>query len=243
MALPQTPVFQLRIIFVIKNKKQKRRKSLGAGGRTLYEAALFSFLFNPLVNLDSLPLFYTSSVKLRLQYFVPLFTNLAWTSATMKEEYPPLQKRGRSSLYPSWQLQSYRLIVGTREGSQDCRAHHPLTGCPLESRLRCHDIWHPDTGMQTGLTWRSTHSQRARSGPGSVPLHTFPFWVAHFPRCPWSNWFHPTYTRSAGWSSCVCLARCLCPFHEDMFMEDTLVTDEWLAHVLGEGLHFYFNIL
>lgn len=92
MALPQTPVFQLRIIFVIKNKKQKRRKSLGAGGRTFYEAALFSFLFNPLVNSDSLPLFYTSSVKLRLQYFVPLFTNLAWTSATVKEEYPPLQK-------------------------------------------------------------------------------------------------------------------------------------------------------
>lgn len=90
MALPQIPVFQLRIIFVIKNKKEK--KSLGTGGRTSYEAALFSFLFNPLVNLDSLPLFYTSSVKLRLQYFVPLFTNLAWTSATVKEEYPPLQR-------------------------------------------------------------------------------------------------------------------------------------------------------
>lgn len=76
MAVPQIPVFQLRIIFVIKNKKEE--KSLGAGGRTLYEAALFSFLFNPLVNSDSLPLFYTISVKLRLQYFVPLFTNLAW---------------------------------------------------------------------------------------------------------------------------------------------------------------------
>lgn len=36
IALPQIPVFQLRIIFVIKKKK----KSLGAGGRTLYEAAL-----------------------------------------------------------------------------------------------------------------------------------------------------------------------------------------------------------
>lgn len=86
MALPQIPVFQLRIIFVIKNKKEK--KSVGTGGRTLYEAALFSFLFNPLVNLDPLPLFYTSSVKLRLQYFVPLFTNLAWTSAAVKGEYP-----------------------------------------------------------------------------------------------------------------------------------------------------------
>lgn len=37
IALPQIPVFQLRIIFVIKKKK---KKSLGAGGRTLYEAAL-----------------------------------------------------------------------------------------------------------------------------------------------------------------------------------------------------------
>lgn len=46
----------------------------------------FLFFFNPLVNLDSLPLFYNFSVKLRLQYFVSLFTNLAWTSATMKEE-------------------------------------------------------------------------------------------------------------------------------------------------------------
>lgn len=75
-----------------KQKTKKKKKSLGAGGRTLYQAALFSFLFNPLVNLDSLPLFYTSSVKLRLQYFVPLFTNLAWTSATVKEECPPLEK-------------------------------------------------------------------------------------------------------------------------------------------------------
>lgn len=78
MALPQIPVFQLRIIFVIKKKK-----SLGAGGRTLYEAALC--LFYPLVNSDLL-LFYISSVKLCLQYFVSLFTNLAWTPATMKEE-------------------------------------------------------------------------------------------------------------------------------------------------------------
>lgn len=76
MALPQVPVFQLRIIFVI--------KSLGAGGRTLYEAALC--FFYPLVNLDLLLLFYTSSVKLCLQYFVSLFTNLAWTPATVKEE-------------------------------------------------------------------------------------------------------------------------------------------------------------
>lgn len=99
MALPQIPVFQLRIIFVVKNKnKKKKEKSLGAGGKTLYEAALF-FFFNPLVNLDSLPLFYMSSVKLRLQYFVSLFTNLAWTSATMKEENLHLQKLGRSSLY------------------------------------------------------------------------------------------------------------------------------------------------
>lgn len=83
MALPQIPVFQLRIIFVIKNKT-KKKKSLGAGGRTLYEAALC--FFYPLVNLDLLLLFYTSSVKLCLQYFVSLFTNLAWTPATMKEE-------------------------------------------------------------------------------------------------------------------------------------------------------------
>lgn len=61
----------------------------------------FFFFFNPLVNLDSLPLFYMSSVKLRLQYFVSLFTNLAWTSATMKEENLHLQKLGRSSLYTS----------------------------------------------------------------------------------------------------------------------------------------------
>lgn len=97
---PQIPVFQLRIIFVIKNKN-KKEESLGAGGRTLYEAALFLFFFNPLVNLDSLPLFYISSVKLRLQYFVSLFTNLAWTSATVKEENLHLQKLGRSSLYTS----------------------------------------------------------------------------------------------------------------------------------------------
>lgn len=76
MALPQTPVFQLRILFVI--------KSLGTGGRTLYEAALC--FFYPLVNLDLLLLFYTNSVKLCLQYFVSLFTNLAWTPATVKEE-------------------------------------------------------------------------------------------------------------------------------------------------------------
>lgn len=104
MALPQIPVFQLRIIFVVKNKNKKKEeeeKSLGAGGKTLYEAALFFFFFNPLVNLDSLPLFYMSSVKLRLQYFVSLFTNLAWTSATMKEENLHLQKLGRSYLYTS----------------------------------------------------------------------------------------------------------------------------------------------
>lgn len=77
--------------YICNQKQKKKKKSLSTGGRTSYEAALFSFLFNPLVNLDSLPLFYTSSVKLRLQYFVPLFTNLAWTSATVKEEYPPLQ--------------------------------------------------------------------------------------------------------------------------------------------------------
>lgn len=52
----------------------------------MYEAALWFFL-NPLVNLDFL-LFYTSSVKLCLQYFVPLFTNLAWTPATGKEGNP-----------------------------------------------------------------------------------------------------------------------------------------------------------
>lgn len=89
IALPQIPVFQLRIIFVIKKKK-----SLGAGGRTLYEAALW--LFYPLVNLDLLLLFYTSSVKLCLQYFVSLFTNLAWTPATVKRrESSCLQKLGR----------------------------------------------------------------------------------------------------------------------------------------------------
>jgi len=44
-----------------------------------------SGFFYPLVNLDLL-LFYTSSVKLCLQYFVSLFTNLAWTPATVKEE-------------------------------------------------------------------------------------------------------------------------------------------------------------
>lgn len=98
MALPQIPVFQLRIIFVIKKKEEEEEKSLGAGGKTLYEAAFF-FFFNPLVNLDSLPVFYMSSVKLRLQYFVSLFTNLAWTSATMKEENLHLQILGRSSLY------------------------------------------------------------------------------------------------------------------------------------------------
>lgn len=75
MALPQTLVFQLRILFVI--------NSLGAGGRTSNEAALC--FFYPLVNLDLL-LFYTNSVKLCLQYFVSLFTNLAWTPATVRQE-------------------------------------------------------------------------------------------------------------------------------------------------------------
>lgn len=42
--------------------------------------------FYPLVNWGLLLQFYTSSVKLCLQYFVSLFTNLAWTPATMKEE-------------------------------------------------------------------------------------------------------------------------------------------------------------
>lgn len=84
-----------------KQKKKKRRKITWRRGKTLYEAALFFFFLNPLVNLDSLPLFSTSSVKLRLQYFVSLFTNLAWTSATVKEENLHLQKLGRSSLYTS----------------------------------------------------------------------------------------------------------------------------------------------
>lgn len=51
MALPQVPVFQLRIIFVI--------KSLGVGGRTSYEAALC--FFYPLVNLDLLLLFWVTN--------------------------------------------------------------------------------------------------------------------------------------------------------------------------------------
>lgn len=103
MALPQIPVFQLRIIFVIKNKnkKKKEEKSLGAEGKLYMKLPSFFFFLNPLVNLDSLPLFSTSSVKLRLQYFVSLFTNLAWTSATVKEENLHLQKLGRSSLYTS----------------------------------------------------------------------------------------------------------------------------------------------
>lgn len=45
-----------------------------------------SGFFYPLVNSDLLLLFYTSSVKLCLQYFVSLFTNLAWTPATVNEE-------------------------------------------------------------------------------------------------------------------------------------------------------------
>lgn len=97
---PPNPSFSAQdYIFSQKQKQKKEEKSLGAGGKTLYEAALF--FFNPLVNLDSLPLFYMSSVKLRLQYFVSLFTNLAWTSATRKEENLHLQKLGRSSLYTS----------------------------------------------------------------------------------------------------------------------------------------------
>lgn len=100
MALPQIPVFQLRIIFLVKNKNKKKKKNHLAQEGKLY-MKLPSFFFNPLVNLDSLPLFYMSSVKLRLQYFVSLFTNLAWTSATRKEENLHLQKLGRSSLYTS----------------------------------------------------------------------------------------------------------------------------------------------
>lgn len=229
MALPQIPVFQLRIIFVIKNKKEK--KSLGTGGRTSYEAALFSFLFNPLVNLDSLPLFYTSSVKLRLQYFVPLFTNLAWTSATVKEEYPPLQMWGRPSLYTSWQLQSHGLIVGTREGSHDCRSRHLLTGCPLESHL---------APRHRSASWPHVKEHtwpEGSSGPGSAPVHTsFLFRAAHSPRCPWSNWFHPKHTCSAGGVSCL-PARCLWPFNEDVFMEDTLITMSGL-HMSYRGASF-----
>lgn len=100
---PPNPSFSAQDYICSQNKNKKKKeeeKSLGVGGKTLYEAALF-FFFNPLVNLDSLPLFYMSSVKLRLQYFVSLFTNLAWTSATMKEENLHLQKLGRSSLYTS----------------------------------------------------------------------------------------------------------------------------------------------
>lgn len=78
MALPQIPVYQLRIIFVIK------KKSLGAGGRTLYEAALC--FFYPLVNLDLLLWFLQTPFKLCLQYFVSLFTNLAWTPASVNGE-------------------------------------------------------------------------------------------------------------------------------------------------------------
>lgn len=104
MALPQIPVFQLRIIFVVKNKNKKKKKKkknhLAQEGKLYMKLPSF-FFFNPLVNLDSLPLFYMSSVKLCLQYFVSLFTNLAWTSATMKEENLHLQKLGRSSLYTS----------------------------------------------------------------------------------------------------------------------------------------------
>lgn len=98
MALPQIPVFQLRIIFVIKKKKKKKKNHLAQEGKLYMKLPSF-FFFNPLVNLDSLPVFYMSSVKLRLQYFVSLFTNLAWTSATMKEENLHLQILGRSSLY------------------------------------------------------------------------------------------------------------------------------------------------
>lgn len=49
----------------------------------MYEAALG--FFYPRVNWGLL-LFSTSSVKLCLQYFVSLFTNLAWTPATVKED-------------------------------------------------------------------------------------------------------------------------------------------------------------
>lgn len=84
-----------------KQKKKKKKKNHLAQEGKLYMKLPSFFFFNPLVNLDSLPLFYMSSVKLRLQYFVSLFTNLAWTSATMKEENLHLQKLGRSSLYTS----------------------------------------------------------------------------------------------------------------------------------------------
>lgn len=49
-----------------------------------------SGFLNPLVHLDLLLLFYTSSAKLRLQYFVSLFTNLAWTPAAVNEENLPV---------------------------------------------------------------------------------------------------------------------------------------------------------
>lgn len=78
MALPQIPVFQLRIIFVA--------KPLGAGGRTLYEAVLCFVLFLPTSKFGLTTSVYTSSAKLCLQYSVSLFTNLAWTPATMQEE-------------------------------------------------------------------------------------------------------------------------------------------------------------
>lgn len=90
---PPNPSFSAQDYICNQKQKTKKKKNrLAQEGELLYEVALFSFLFNPLVNLDSLPLFYMSSVKLRLQYFVPLFTNLAWTSATVKEEHPNLQK-------------------------------------------------------------------------------------------------------------------------------------------------------
>lgn len=56
-----------------------------------------SGFFNPLVNSDLL-LFYTSSVKLCLQYFVSLFTNLAQTPATVRGENLLASQRGGSSL-------------------------------------------------------------------------------------------------------------------------------------------------
>lgn len=77
-----------------------------------------SGFFYPLVNLDLLLLFYTSSIKLCLQYFVLLFTNLAWTPATVKEENLHVFKNEAGNLctLPTT-ARALAEIVGTQQGT------------------------------------------------------------------------------------------------------------------------------
>lgn len=118
-------------------------------------------------------------------------------------------------------------------------SHHLLKSCVLDLYLFCYHFWHPDTGIQTGLTWRSTHIAQGFGALGQFLSTPFLFWVAHFPRCPWSSWF----------SSQICppqqggilVSAGLMPqfYTEDVFMEDTLINWPMFLHMCwGRGFTF-----